>query len=81
MGFLFGLMGSIFALTFGLVGMAFALFFGLMSLVALGPIVVVLAILGILLWDPLLWIGLGLGIYLLYKLAHKKGYITVKRNR
>jgi hypothetical protein len=76
---LLGLIGGLIGLILGTVGLLIGIFFGLIGLFFVAPFVILFAILGLLLWDPLLWLGLGLGIYLLYRIAKKKDYIQIRR--
>ncbi len=76
---LLGLIGGLIGLILGAVGLLLGLLFGLIGLFFVAPFAILFAILGFLLWDPLLWLGLGLGIYLIYRMAKKRDYIKVRR--
>jgi len=78
-GMFFDLIGSLISLVFGLIGTLLGLLFSLLGGLLAAPIIIVLVIVGLLLWHPLLWIGLGLGGYLLYRLARRRGYIEIRR--
>jgi MFS family permease len=78
-GMFFSLIGSLIGLVFGLIGTFFGLFFSLLGGLLAAPVIIALVIVGLLLWHPLLWIGLGLGGYLLYRLARRKGYVEIRR--
>jgi len=80
-GALFSLVGSLIGLAFSLVGTLLGLLFSLLGSLFFAPIIVGLVIIGLLLWHPFLWLGLGLGAYLLYRLAHRRGYIEIRRMR
>lgn len=79
MAALIELLVSLIVLSLGLAGLFMAATFGLVALFILGPLAIMFAILGALLWDPLLWLGLGVGIYLMYRVARRKGYIKISR--
>ncbi|MFQ6090423.1 MAG: hypothetical protein ACE5LD_03190 [Candidatus Bipolaricaulia bacterium] len=80
-GAFFSLIGSLIGLVFTLLGTFLGLLFGLVGGLLAAPVILVLVIVGLLLWHPLFWIGLGLGGYLLYRLARRKGYVEVRRIR
>ncbi|HIC96285.1 TPA: hypothetical protein EYP12_06640 [Candidatus Bipolaricaulota bacterium] len=77
-GLFFRLLGSLIGLFFSLIGLIFGLVGGLLGWLGVPILIAILAI-GLLLWQPLLWLGLGLGGYLLYRLARRRGYIEIRR--
>jgi hypothetical protein len=79
MGLVFNFIGSLIGLIFSLVGTLLGLLFGLLGGLLAAPVIIVLVLIGLLIWHPLLWVGLGLGGYLLYRLAHRRGYIEIRR--
>ena len=78
-GAFFSFIGSLIGLIFGLIGTLLGLLFSLLGGLLAAPLIIALVIVGLLLWHPLLWIGLGLGGYMLYRIARRRGYIEVRR--
>lgn len=78
-GLVLSFVGSLIGLIFSLVGTILGLLFSLLGGLLTAPIIIALVVIGLLFWHPLLWLGLGLGGYLLYRLARRRGYVEIRR--
>ncbi|MBS3812524.1 hypothetical protein KGY64_01715 [Candidatus Bipolaricaulota bacterium] len=74
------LVGFVFSIIFGVVSLLFSLVFGVVKFSLLVPLVLVLAIAGLFFWHPLLWIGIAVMIYYLYRENKNKRYIKLRRH-
>ncbi len=80
LSFILHLVGFIFSILFGLLGLLFSLVFGVVEFSVIVPIVIILAITGLFFWHPLLWIGVALILYYLYRGNKNNRYIKLRRH-
>jgi len=83
MGILFGSIFTFFAAVFGIIlgllGILVGAVLSLSEFLLAGPFLIVMVVLGLVLWHPLLWLVVLVGIFYLYRINKKKRYIKIKR--
>ena len=83
MGFIFSsiftLIAAVIGIVFGLVGLLIGALLSFSELPFAGPFLILMVILGLIFWQPLLWLVLIVGIFYLYRINKKKRYIKIDR--
>lgn len=70
---------AFFGIIFGLTGLLVGVILSLMEFLLAGPFLIILVVLGLFFWHPLLWIGLLIGIFYIYRIYKKERYIKIRR--
>ncbi len=83
MGMLFGsifhFVVAVIGIAFGAVGLLLGIVLSLVEFLLAGPFLILLVILGLVFWNPLLWLVLLVGIFYLYRFTRKQRYINISR--
>lgn len=83
MGILFGsiftFFVAFFGIVFGVLGLLIGAVLKLVEFLLAGPFLIIMVILGLVFWQPLLWIVLFVGIFYIYRINKKKRYIKIRR--
>lgn len=83
MGLLFGsiftFIVAVFGIIFGLLGLLIGAVLRLTEFLLAGPFIIVLVIMGLIFWQPLLWLVILLVVFYIYRINKKKRYIKINR--
>lgn len=75
----FSFLAAVFGIIFGIVGLVIGIILSFSEFLIVGPFVILMVILGLVLWQPLLWIVVLGCLFYLYRINKKKRYIKIRR--
>lgn len=83
MGFLFGsifqLFLAVFVIVFGVIGLIFGALLSLAELLLGGPFLILLVVLGLIFWQPLVWLAVLVFLFFLFRINKKENYVDISK--
>jgi len=83
MGFLFGsifqLFVAVFVIVFGVIGLIFGALLSLVELLLGGPLLILLVVLGLIFWQPLVWLAVLVFFFFLFRINKKENYVDISK--
>ncbi len=76
---IFSFTAAVFGIIFGIAGLLIGLILSFSEFLIVGPFVIFMVILGLVLWQPLIWIVVLGCLFYLYRINKKKRYIKIRR--
>ncbi len=83
MGFLFGSIFQLFlagfVIVFGVIGLIFGALLSLLELLLGGPFLILLVVLGLIFWQPLVWLAVLVFLFFLFRINKKESYVDISK--